>query len=53
MKRPRDLADRFRDLRDLSKLKDDGFLRETFTCRCTLRGSRRAKFSTNIPPVVT
>jgi hypothetical protein len=31
MKRPRDLADRFRDLRDLSKLKDDGFLRETFT----------------------
>jgi hypothetical protein len=31
MKRPRDLADRSRDLRDLSKLKDDGFLRETFT----------------------
>ncbi len=31
MKRPRDLADRFRDLRDLSKLKDNGFLRETFT----------------------
>ena len=31
MKRPRDLADRSRDLRDLSRLKDDGFLRETFT----------------------
>jgi hypothetical protein len=37
MKRPRDLADRSRDL---SKLKDDGFLPETFT----LRASRRAKF---------
>jgi hypothetical protein len=31
MKRPRDLADRSRDLRDLSKLRDGGFLRETFT----------------------
>ena len=31
MKRPRDLADRSRDLRDLSRLKNDGFLRETFT----------------------
>jgi hypothetical protein len=31
MKRPRNLADRSRDLRDLSKLKNDGFLRETFT----------------------
>jgi hypothetical protein len=31
MKRPRDLADRSRDLRDLSNLKDGGFLRETFT----------------------
>jgi hypothetical protein len=31
MKRPRDLADLSRDLRDLSKLKDDGFLHETFT----------------------
>jgi hypothetical protein len=31
MKRPRDLADRSRDLRDLSKLKHHGFLRETFT----------------------
>jgi hypothetical protein len=30
MKRPRNLADRSRDLRDLSKLKNDGFLRETF-----------------------
>jgi hypothetical protein len=31
MKRPRDLADRSRDLRDLRKLTDDGFLRETYT----------------------
>jgi hypothetical protein len=31
MKSPRDLANRSRDLRDLSKLKDGGFLRETFT----------------------
>jgi len=31
MKRPRDLADRSRELRHLRKLKDDGFLRETFT----------------------
>jgi hypothetical protein len=31
MKRPRDLPDRSRGLRDLSKFKDDGFLRETFT----------------------
>jgi hypothetical protein len=31
MKRPRNWADRSRDLRDLSKLKNDGFLRETFT----------------------
>jgi hypothetical protein len=31
MKRPRDLADRSRDLGELSKLKNDGFLRETFT----------------------
>jgi hypothetical protein len=31
MKRPRYLADRSRDLHDLSKLKNDGFLRETFT----------------------
>jgi hypothetical protein len=31
MKRPRDLADRSRELRDLRKLRDDGFLRETFT----------------------
>jgi hypothetical protein len=31
MKRPKDLADRSRDLRDLRKLEDDGFLRETFT----------------------
>src|SRR3979409_698718 len=30
-KRPRDIADRSRDLRDLSKLEGDGFLRETFT----------------------
>jgi hypothetical protein len=30
MKRPRDLAGRFRDLRDLSKLNDEGFPRETF-----------------------
>jgi hypothetical protein len=31
MQRPRDLADRSRDLRDLSKLTDDGPLHETFT----------------------
>jgi hypothetical protein len=31
MKRPRDLADRSRELRDLSKLDDEGFLSETFT----------------------
>jgi hypothetical protein len=31
MKRSRNLADRSRDLRDLSKFKEDGFLRETFT----------------------
>ena len=31
MKRPRDLADRSRDLGDLSKVKNDDFLRETFT----------------------
>jgi hypothetical protein len=31
MKRPKDLADRSRDLRDLRKLEDDGFLRETFS----------------------
>ncbi len=31
MKRPRDLADRSRELGDLRKLKDDGFLGETFT----------------------
>jgi hypothetical protein len=30
MKSPRDLTDRSRDLRDLRKVKDDGFLRETF-----------------------
>ena len=31
MKRPRDLANRSRDLGDLSKVKNDDFLRETFT----------------------
>jgi hypothetical protein len=31
MKRSRNLADRSRDLRDLSKFKEDGFLRETCT----------------------
>ena len=31
MKRPRDVADRSRELRDLRRLDRDGFLRETFT----------------------
>jgi hypothetical protein len=31
MKNPRDLADRSRELRDLRKPTDDGFMRETFT----------------------
>ena len=32
MKRPRDIADRSRELRDIRRLEgDDGFLRETFT----------------------
>ena len=31
MKRPRDIADRSRELRDLRRLDRDGFLRETFT----------------------
>jgi hypothetical protein len=31
MKRPRDVADRSRQLRDLSRFESDGFLRETFT----------------------
>ena len=31
MKRPRDIADRAREQRDLRKLAPDGFLRETFT----------------------
>jgi hypothetical protein len=31
MKRPRDVADRSRQLRDLSRFEPDGFLRETFT----------------------
>jgi hypothetical protein len=31
MKRPKDLADRSRELRDVSGLGSDGFLRETFT----------------------
>jgi hypothetical protein len=31
MKRPRDIADRSRELRDLRRLDPDGFLRETFT----------------------
>jgi hypothetical protein len=46
MKRPRDLADRFRDLRDLRKLKDDGFLRETFTlplARCAAQGAPNSR----------
>ena len=30
MRRPRDMADRARDLRDLRRLDRDGFLRETF-----------------------
>jgi hypothetical protein len=30
MKRPRDIVDRSRDLRDLRKIEGDGFLRETF-----------------------
>jgi hypothetical protein len=34
MKRPRDLADRSHDLRDLSKLKNDDFLR-LLRCRFT------------------
>jgi hypothetical protein len=48
------LADRSRDLGDLSKLKDDSFLRETFTLPLYVaRFKARAKFSTNIRPVVT
>jgi hypothetical protein len=48
------LADRSRDLGDLSKLKDDSFLRETFTLPLYVaRLKARAKFSTNIRPVVT
>jgi hypothetical protein len=31
VKRPRDIADRSRELRDLRRLDPDGFLRETFT----------------------
>jgi hypothetical protein len=31
MKRPRDIAERSRELRDLRRLYPDGFLRETFT----------------------
>ena len=31
MKRPRDIAERSRELRDLRRLHPDGFLRETFT----------------------
>jgi hypothetical protein len=31
MRRPRDIADRSRELRDLRKVGPDGFLRETFT----------------------
>jgi hypothetical protein len=31
MKRPRDIADRNRELRDLRRLGPDGFLRETIT----------------------
>jgi hypothetical protein len=31
MKRPRDIADRNRELRDLRRLGPDGFLREKFT----------------------
>ena len=31
MRRPRDIADRSRELRDLRRLDRDGFLRETFT----------------------
>ena len=31
MKRPRDIADRSRELADLRRLDRDGFLRETFT----------------------
>lgn len=31
MKRPRDIAERTRQLRDLRRLDRDGFLRETFT----------------------
>ena len=30
MKRPRDIADRLRQLRDLRRIAPDGFLRETF-----------------------
>jgi hypothetical protein len=30
-KRPRDIAERSREQRDLRKLEEDGFLRETFT----------------------
>jgi hypothetical protein len=31
MRNPKDVVDRSRELRDLRKLTDDGFMRETFT----------------------
>jgi hypothetical protein len=46
MQRPRDLADRSRDLRDLSKLTDDGPLHETFTLP---PGRHRSRTSGEIP----
>jgi hypothetical protein len=48
MKSPRDLADRSRRSRDLSKLEGDGFLRETFTL--PLNASKKpVEFSMHIP----
>ena len=43
--RQRDLADRMAGRRKF----DDGYLRETFTCRATRRGPRRAISSPAIP----
>jgi hypothetical protein len=50
MKRPRDIADRSRELRDVRKLRGDGFLQETFTLPLHAAGLKDRRILDEYPP---